>query len=76
MKSARVAGGAPQRRPHKWLDKRLEEVAKAVGGGYCRLQMPLKLALAVREAAAGHGLGTLPPLCIRGRGVCGQTPLF
>ena len=29
-------------------DRRLEEVAKAVGGGYCRLQMPLKLALAVR----------------------------
>ena len=25
-----------------------EEVAKAVGGGYCRLQMPLRPALAVR----------------------------
>ena len=43
-------------------------VAKAVRGGYCRLQMPLKLALAVREAVAGHRLGALegggvpPPL--------------
>ena len=25
----------------------VEEVAEAVGGGYCRLQMPLRLALAV-----------------------------
>ena len=38
---------------------RLEEVAKAVGGGYCRLQMPLKLALGVRGTAAGHRLGAL-----------------
>ena len=37
----------------------LEEVAKALGGGYCRLQMPLKLALAVRETVAGHMLGAL-----------------
>ena len=36
---------------------RLEEVAKAVGGGYCRLQMPLRLALAVRGTVAGHRLG-------------------
>ena len=34
-------------------------VAKAVGGGYCRLQMPLKLALAVRETVARHRLGAL-----------------
>ena len=33
---------APER-----LDRRLEEVAKAVVGGYCRIQMPLKLALGV-----------------------------
>ena len=39
--------------------QRLEEVAEAVGGGYCRLQMPLKLPLAVRETAAGHRLGAL-----------------
>ena len=32
---------------------RLEEVAKAVGGGSFRLQMPPKLALAVRETVAG-----------------------
>ena len=31
----------------------VEEVAKAVVGGCCRLQMLLKLALAVRETAAG-----------------------
>ena len=47
----------PQRRPQKRLDRRLEEVAKAVGGGYCRLQMPLDRALAVRETVAGHRLG-------------------
>ena len=38
---------APQRRPQDRLGRRLEEVAKAVGGGYCRLQMPLRLALGV-----------------------------
>ena len=36
---------------------RLEEVAKAVGGGYCRLQMPLTPALAVRGTVAGRRLG-------------------
>ena len=36
-----IEGKAPQR-PQKRLDRRLEEVAKAVGGGYGRLQMPLK----------------------------------
>ena len=48
-------GKGPQRR----LGRRLEEVAKAVGGGYCRLQMPLRLALGVRETVAGHRLGAL-----------------
>ena len=38
-----------------------------VGGGYCRLQMPLKPALTVRGTVAGHRLGALgatspPPL--------------
>ena len=53
---------------------RLEEGAKAVGGGYCRLQMPLKLALAVRGTVAGHRLGAReggapPPFqCIPGVG--------
>ena len=47
----------PQRRPQKRLDRRLEEAAKAVGGGCCRLQMPLKPALGVRETVAGHRLG-------------------
>ena len=54
-----VDGKGPQRRPQGRLDRRLEEVAKAVGGGYCRLQMPLKLAVGVRETVAGHRLGGL-----------------
>ena len=37
----------------------MEEVAKAVGGSHFRLQMPLKLAPAVRETVAGHRLGAL-----------------
>ena len=40
-----LEGKGPQRQPRKRLDRRLEEVAEAVGGGYCWLQMPLKLAL-------------------------------
>ena len=32
---------------------------KRLLGGYCRLQMPLRLALAVKETAAGHKLGAL-----------------
>ena len=32
-----------------------EEVRRAVGGGYCRLQMPWKLARAVRETVLGVG---------------------
>ena len=39
-----LEGKRPQRWPQRRLGRRLEEVAKAVGGGYCRLQMPLKLA--------------------------------
>ena len=35
------------------------EVAKAVGGGYCRLHMALKLARGVRGTVAGHRLGTI-----------------
>ena len=53
----------PKRLPQKRLDRRLEEFAEAVGGGYCRLQMPLKLTLGrtwrVRGTAAGHRLGAL-----------------
>ena len=63
-----LEGKEPQRRPQKRLDRRLEEVAKAVGSGYCWLQMPLRLALAVRGTVAGHRLdalgaggGTSPP---------------
>ena len=69
-----LEGKGPQGRPQRRLGRRLEEVAEAVGGGYCRLQMPLKLALGVRGTVAGHRLGALergclPPFqCIRGRG--------
>ena len=52
-------GKGLQCRAQKRLDRRLEEVAKAVGGGYCRLQMPLSLAFAVRETVAGHTLASL-----------------
>ena len=54
-----LEGKGPQKRPQRRLGRRLEEAAKAVGCGYCRLQMPLKLALGVRGAAAGHRLGAL-----------------
>ena len=54
-----LEGKGPQRRPQQRLDRRLEEVAKAVGGGYCRVQMRLKLALGVRETVAGCRLGGL-----------------
>ena len=48
----------PQRRPQQRFDRRLA-VAKAVGGGYCRLQMPMKPALGVRGTVTGHRLGAL-----------------
>ena len=56
----------------KWrqqrLGRRLEEVAKAVGGGYCRLQMQMKPALGVRGTVAGHTSGA------RGGGGGGYPP--
>ena len=72
-----LEGKGPQRRPQKRLVRRLEEVAEAVGGGYCRLQMPVKLALGVRGTVAGHkpsaleggwGGPTPPFQCIPGQG--------
>ena len=59
--SGRVAleGKGPQRQPQQRLDGRLEEVVKAVWGGYCRLRMPLRLVLGVGGTAAGHRLGAL-----------------
>ena len=62
------------------MDRRLEEVVEAVGGGCCRLQMPLGLALAVRQRGGwaearrpGDG-GYLPPFqCIAGEGGGGVT---
>ena len=50
-------GNGSRRRPQRRLGRRLEEVAKAVGGGNCRLPMPLRLALGVRGTVAGHRLG-------------------
>ena len=50
-----LEGKGPQWRPQRWLDRRFEEVAKAVGDGYCRLQMPLGLTLGVRGTVAGRG---------------------
>ena len=66
-----LEGKGPQRRPQRRLGRRLEEVAKAVGGGYCRLQMPLRLALGVRGTVAGHRLGALEEA---GRGGGGGLP--
>ena len=54
-----LEGKGPQRRPQRRLGRRLEEVAEAVGGGYCRLQMPLRPALGVRGKVAGRRLGVL-----------------
>ena len=54
-----LEGKGSQRQPQERLSRWLEAVAKAVEGGYCRLQMPLKLALGVRETVAGHRLGAL-----------------
>ena len=48
-----LEGKGPQSRPQKRLDRRLDEVAKAVGGGYCRSQMPWKLAVGVGEGDSG-----------------------
>ena len=47
------ANGCEKRKTH------CQRAAKAVGGGYCRLQMPLSLALAARDTVAGHRLGAL-----------------
>ena len=64
-------GKGPQRPPQRRLGRRLEEVAEAVGGGYCRLQMPLRLALGVRGTVAGHRLGAVAG----GRGVPPPIPM-
>ena len=54
-----MEGKGRRRRPRKRLGRRLEEVAEAVGGGYCGLPMSLRLALGVRRTVAGHKLGAL-----------------
>ena len=52
-----LEGKWPQRRHQRRVGRRLEQVDKAVGGGYCRLQMLLRLALGVRGTVSGHRLG-------------------
>ena len=52
-------GGGTSPPSQERLGRRLEGVAKAVGGGYCRLQMPLRPALGIRGTVAGHRLGAL-----------------
>ena len=56
-----LEGKGPEAAPEldRRLDRRLEEVCKAVGGGYCRLQMPLKLTPAIRETVAVCRLSAL-----------------
>ena len=72
-----LEGKGPHWQPQRRFDRRLEGVAEAVGGGYCRLQTPSKLALAFRGTVARHRLGALegggggdpPPFpCIPGGG--------
>ena len=63
-----LEGKAPQRRPQKRFDRRWEDIAEAVGGGYCRLQMPLSPALGVRQCL---GIGWAP---WRGPGEGGSPP--
>ena len=75
-----LEGKGPQRWPQQRLGRRSEEVAEAVGGGYCWLQMPLRLALGVGVTVAGHRQGALkggvvpPPLPMHpwGGGTCEQ----
>ena len=54
------AAQGPQRRPQEAVRQAVGgAVSKSVGGGYCRLQMPVRLARGVRETVAGHKLGAL-----------------
>ena len=67
-----LEGEGPQRRPQRRLGRRLEEVAKAVRGGYCRLQLSVtKLEPAVRETVAVHRLRAL-----EGGGGVGTRPRY
>ena len=61
-----------KRRPQGRLGRRLEGVAEAVGGGCCRLQTPVRLALGVRGTVAGHRLGALEG----GGGYLSECPFF
>ena len=58
-----LEGKGPPRRPQRRLGRRLEEVAEAVGGGYCWLQMPLRLAMVLVCLPLAAPIG-LPPLHI------------
>ena len=54
-----LEGKGPQRRPQKPLARRLEEVAKAVGGGYCRLHIPFEPGTCRQGDMAWHRQGAL-----------------
>ena len=76
---SRCEGGGECIRSEGTSEAAPEAVRQAVGGGYGRLQVPLRLAVAVRETVAGHRLGALkggggpPPRCNASlRGVCRQ----
>ena len=63
---ARAGGGGdavewkgPQRQPQKRLGRRLEEVAKSVERGYCRLENPIEAGTCRQGEVAGHRLGAL-----------------
>ena len=57
VREAEWGGAVRVRRPQKRLDRRLEEVTKAIGGGYCRLQMPFFLSWHLPSGRQGLGVG-------------------
>ena len=68
-----LRGPQTRKRPQQQLGRRLEEVAEAFGGGFCRLQMPLKLA---PERRGGWATGWAPWRKRGGghRETCGNSP--
>ena len=62
-----LEGKGPERWPQNRLGRRLEGFAKAVGGGYCRLHMPVKPALGCRGQWLGVGWAPW-----KGGGIAGQ----
>ena len=75
-----LEGKGPQRPPQRRLDRRLEEVAKAVGGRLLSVTNASDVGVCRQKTVAGHTLGALeggggylppPPLqCIPAQGLC------